>query len=284
MNTINSFDELIHSLKSLGKPVRAAIVCGNDDATKEAAARAVSHGWLEPLFTTEEEPAAAAAQAVSWVREGKADILLKGLINTDILLRALLNKETGILPKGNVLTHFACAEIKSFDRLLFFSDAAVIPYPTLPQRTEQLRYAIDLCHAFGVEEPRVSLVHCTEHINEKIFPFTADYAVLKQQAAAGEFGRCIVDGPLDLKTSLDEASLRKKRIVSPLEGRSNVILMPDIEAGNVFYKALTLLAPDTRLACLLCGTAAPVALTSRADNTDTKFLSLALAAQAFAAK
>ncbi|MBR1387452.1 MAG: phosphate butyryltransferase [Alloprevotella sp.] len=280
MQVINSFNHLLDSVRQMEKPCRAAIVCGNDEATRHAVEKAASEGWISPLFTTEEEPAAAASQAVAWIREKKADVILKGLINTDILLRALLNKETGILPKGNILTHFACAEIANMDRLLFFSDAAVIPYPTLQQRSEQLRYAVGLCHAFGIQQPRVSLVHCTEHVNTKIFPFTEDYGTIKDEVAAGKYGSCIVDGPLDLKTSLDIASLREKRINSPLEGKADVILFPDIEAGNVFYKTLTLLLPSTRMACMLEGTLAPVALTSRADNAETKYLSLALVAQA----
>ncbi|MBR1889734.1 MAG: phosphate butyryltransferase [Alloprevotella sp.] len=284
MSVINNFDHLLDSVRQLEKPCRVAVVCADDEATREACEKAASEGWITPLYTTEKVLADAAAQAVAWVREGKADAILKGLINTDILLRACLNKETGILPKGNVLTHFACAEIKRLRRLLFFTDAAVIPYPTLVQRTAQLEYAVRLCHAFGIKEPRVSLVHCTEHANPKIFPFTEDYQVLKEMARDGKFGPCIVDGPLDLKTSLNLAALREKHIDSPLQGRSDVILFPDIEAGNVFYKTLTLLAPQTRMACMLEGTLAPVALTSRADSAETKYLSLALIAQALSAR
>jgi phosphate butyryltransferase len=218
----------------------------------------------------------AAARAVALVREGRANVLMKGLLNTDNLLRAVLNKETGILPRGRVLTHMVCAQIPQYDKLLFCTDVAVIPRPTKEQREEQLRYVLETCRDMGVEEPRVALINCSEKVSEKHFPHTVDYRELVARAGAGEFGRCIVDGPLDLKTSLSAAALKKKHLESPIEGRADALIFPDIQSGNVFYKAITLFC-EAETAAVLKGPQVPVVLTSRGDSAASKFYSLALA-------
>ena len=116
-------------------------------------------------------PDKAAQEAVSLIREGHADVLMKGIINTDNLLRAVLNKEHGILPKGNVLSHITVAQIPTYKKLLFFSDAAVIPRPTLEQFEAMLLYDLEVCRRMGIEAPRVALIHCTEKVNEKFPPY-----------------------------------------------------------------------------------------------------------------
>ena len=151
------------------------------------------------------------AKAVAEVREDRAQVLMKGLLNTDNLLRAVLNKETGILPKGNVLTHITVADIPELGHLLLFTDAAVIPNPTCEQRIEQVKYITKIAHALHIEEPKISLIHCSEKVDERHFPCTADYVQIKELATKGEFGKCIVDGPLDLKTSLCYESMHHKQ-------------------------------------------------------------------------
>lgn len=252
------------------------MVCPRDESTREAVERACEAGFVEPVMVDDDDVDVAAAKAVALVREGKADVLMKGLLNTDNLLKAVLNKETGILPKGRVLTHLTCAQIPQYERLLFMTDVAVIPYPTKEQRAEQLRYLLNLCRAMGIDEPRVALINCSEKVNEKHFPFTVEYQELIQQTKAGEFGPCIVDGPLDLKTSLSAKALHKKGIESPLEGQADGIIFPDIQAGNVFYKTITLFC-QAETAAMLQGPQVPVVLTSRADSVESKFYSLALA-------
>jgi phosphate butyryltransferase len=189
----------------------------------------------------------------------------------------VLNKETGILPKGNVLTHLTCAQIAGYDKLIYCTDVAVIPHPTAEQREQQLRYVLQLARSMGVEEPRVGLINCTEKVNEKHFPFTVEYKQLIEKAVAGEFGRCIVDGPLDLKTCFSPAALHKKGIESPLEGHADAIIFPDIQAGNVFYKTITCFC-QAQTAGILSGPQVPVVLPSRGDSPENKFYSLALAA------
>lgn len=297
MQPIHTFDDLTRHLRESGRRYRLAVVCGSDENTAAAVMRAVNEGFAHAYFVgacdavralpcvaaapghvefiEAENAEAAARKAVLIVREGWADVLVKGLLHTATLLRAVLDKERGILPAGQVLTHIAAAEIPARRKLLFFTDAAVIPYPTDTQRAAQTAYLAELLHAFGIECPKVALLHCAETVSEK-FPHTMGYAAIKERAVRGEWGRLTVDGPLDLRTALDPEGLRLKGLTSPLEGDADGLVMPDIEAGNVFYKSLPLLT-GARVAGTLRGTTAPVVLPSRGDDAEAKYLSLALA-------
>jgi phosphate butyryltransferase len=277
MNTISNFEELIAHLQQRGERKRVAVICPRDESTKGAVKKAVEAGFIEAVMLDDDDADMAAAKAVAMARNGEVDVIMKGLINTDNLLRAVLNKETGILPKGRVLTHLTCAQIPGYDKLVYCTDVAVIPHPTAEQREEQLKYALQLMHRLGIEEPRVGLINCTEKVNEKHFPFTVEYKELIAKAQEGAFGRCIIDGPLDLKTCFSPEALHKKGISSPLEGRADAIIFPDIQAGNVFYKTITCFC-HAETAAMLCGPLVPVVLPSRGDSIENKFLSLALAA------
>lgn len=295
---MNSFDQLVKHLKNNCMRKTVAVVWAADASTQHAVTMALADGFVEVVFVgcvqqltqvedlrpyqenityvDAESPDEAAAKAVALVRDGKVDVLMKGLINTDNLLRAVLNKETGILPSGNVLTHVTVADIPAYERLLLFSDPAVIPYPTHEQRIKQVEYISGMCHKLGTAEPRIALIHCSEKVNEKHFPHTAGYKEIATMAQAGAFGKCIVDGPLDVKTSCCRESMATKGITSPVDGMANALIFPDIEAGNTFYKTITLWA-NAQTAGLLQGTAAPVVVSSRSDSTLSKYYSLAVA-------
>ena len=296
---ITDFGQLTAQLSKREHKCRLAVVCGSDASTLDAVMRAVGESLAEVTFIGQadavkkalehrsanlpdaaieaaESDAEAAEKAVSMVRSGEADILVKGLVSTDVLLRAVLNKQKGLLPPGQVLTHVAVAEMKQTGRLLLFSDAAVIPYPTPDQRRAQVGYVAALCRALGAEEPRIALTHCSEHVSDK-FPHTLDYRAIIGEAQQGRWGHVRIDGPLDLRTAIDPDALHTKGIRSPLEGRADALLFPDIEAGNTFYKAVTFLA-HCETAGLLCGTTHPVVLPSRGDDALTKYYSIALAA------
>ena len=292
MKAIENFEELIAYLAGGMEPKRVAVVCPYDEGTQEAVERAMEAGFIKPIFVGDPKligPALkdvprlkatdevdAAAKAVQLVHEGMADVLMKGLLNTDDLLRAVLNKQTGILQEGRIVTHLTCAELPEYDKLLFMTDVAVIPKPTEEQRKQQLKYLLRLCRSFGIKEPGVALVNCSEKVDEKHFPHTAEYKRLIQEAEKGKYGECIVDGLLDLKTSLSGKALRKKGLHSPLRGHADALIFPDIQSGNVFYKTITLFCRATT-AAVLAGPDVPVVLTSRADDADSKFYSLALA-------
>lgn len=299
MEPIVNLKALPERLRALGKQVTVAVACPADAHTEEVIERGINerianfilvavdgkadvaqrlhkaHPNLVSLIPATDDDDAA-RKAVLEVRMGHADVLMKGTINTDNLLRAVLNKEHGILCKGSVLTHIAVADIPSFNRLLFFSDAAVIPYPTYEQFDAIVAYATDTCRSItGKLCPKVALTHCTEKVSDK-FPLTLSYMQIKENAANGRYGDINVDGPMDVKTACDAESGAIKGICSPVVGAADIIIMPDIEAGNTFYKTLTFFAGAT-VAGMLAGTTAPVVVTSRADSADSKFYSLATA-------
>ena len=274
MKTIHNFEELRERLRQ-GEPCRVAAIEATDSHSSEAVETAVREGWAKVTNLTTGDPQRSADEAVQMVRNGEADVIMKGIINTDVLLRAVLNKEHGLLPKGNVLTHLSAIYLPMLGRIILMGDPAVIPYPTLEQREAMIRYTVKLAAAYGIEEPRIALIHCTEKVSEK-FPLTLDYVQLIEKSKRGEFGKAIVDGPTDLKCAICKESADIKGIVSPLEGRADMLMMPDIEAGNVFYKTLTAFT-DAQLAVGLIGAACPISLTSRSDSMETKLNSLAMA-------
>jgi phosphate butyryltransferase len=297
MEQITTFEQMIAHLKSHSPRKRVAVVCGYDTHTFSAITQAMDDGLAEFILVGDiskyqktfdlnhhskyltvveamdcEE---AARKAVLLVREGDADILMKGVINTDVLLHAILNKEAGLLPHGRVLTHLAVMQIPSYDKLLFFSDAAVIPNPTLDQRLVMIDDAIRVCHQFGIAQPRIALVHCTEKVNLK-FPVSLDYERIVECYNGKKVQDAIVDGPLDVRVACDRSSMEIKGISSPIDGQADVLIFPDIESGNAFYKAVTLFA-HAEIAGLLMGPQNPVVLTSRSDSAQTKFYSLCMA-------
>lgn len=297
MEAIKSFDELTAHLRTLNRRKRIAVVCANDPNTEYAIVRAIEEGIAEFLMIGDstilekypilkqhsdyvqtihiENPDEAAREAVKLVREGGADILMKGIINTDNLLRAILDKEHGLLPKGKILTHLSMVQIPGYNKLIFFSDAAVIPRPTLQQRIEMIWYAIHTCRAFGIKQPRIALIHFSEKVSAK-FQNSLDYVNLVELAEAGEFGDVIIDGPLDVRTACEEASAGIKGIVSPINGQADVLIFPNIEAGNTFYKTVSLFA-KAEMAGLLQGPTCPVVLPSRSDSGLSKYYSIAMA-------
>ena len=298
MEPIQDFAGLISRLRSLNKRKRVAVVCPNDAHTEYVILRSLKEGFADFLLVADTPhlinaeyihrqfpdhvkvyeatgPDKAAQEGVALVREGHADVLMKGIINTDNLLRAVLNKEHGLLPKGNVLSHVTVAQIPLYNKLLFFSDAAEIPRPKLEHFDAMIRYDVEVCRRMGIDEPRVALIHCTEKVNEK-FPHTLDYVALKERAEAGEYGQMFLDGPMDVKTACDSHSGEVKGISSPVVGHADMLIFPNIESGNTFYKTVSLFG-DANMAGMLLGTTAPVVVPSRADSGNSKFYSLVLA-------
>lgn len=275
MNTIQTFQQLKERVIANSKSYRIVAVKPDDEASKTALQRVKDEGLAEVVIVDNNIPEEAAQEAVAIIRNGEGDVLMKGLIGTDQVLRAILNKEHGLLPPGRVLTHISAFQMPDYPKMLFVTDVAVIPYPTQEQRIEQIRYTTDICRRMGISQPRVALLHCAEH-GGKQFPFVDGYADIKRMAEAGDFGPCLVDGPMDLKTACSAEALRIKQMTSPLEGESDILVMPDIEAGNTFYKAMTLFTP-AESAGLLVGATAPVVIPSRGDDATSKYNSILFA-------
>ncbi len=299
MQFVKNFDSLFDHLTSCERRLKIAVVCPHDDHTCEAIDESLAIGFADFVLVGDpakmrhkagasvliiDEPDAdkAALRAVELVREGQADVLMKGLINTDNLLRAVLNKQHGLLPEGGVLSHITCAQIPGQDKLLFFSDAAVIPFPTLDRRIEIIKNMVSVCRSFGIEQPRIALIHCSEKISPK-FPITTDYVEILEQSRNNAFGNAIIDGPMDVKTACDASAAAIKGISSPIGGQADCLMFPDIESANVFYKTISTFAHSLN-AGMLMGTMAPVVLPSRSDSTQSKLCSLAMACLAAKAK
>ena len=298
MEPIQDFSSLVSRLRAMKERKRVVVVCPNDPHTEYVIIRSLREGFADFLLVADtphlinaeyirnqypdhvkvfeaSSPDVAAQEGVLLVREGHADVLMKGIINTDNLLRAVLNKEHGLLPKGRVLSHVTVAEIPTYKKLLFFSDAAVIPSPSLEQFDAMIRYNVSVCRKLGIDTPRIALIHCTEKVSEK-FPFSLDYVTLKERAEAGAYGDVYLDGPMDVKTACDAHSGEVKGISSPVVGHADMVLFPNIIASNTFYKTLALFG-DPNMAAVLQGTTVPVVVPSRADSGNSKFYSLALA-------
>lgn len=217
------------------------------------------------------------AQAVEMIREGQGDFLMKGLCSTDKFLRAILNKETGLLPPKGTLTHCTTLEIPGYHKLLFVGDVAVIPAPDFKQKMTIMDCLVKTAKAVGVEKPKVAIIAATEQVLSSQ-PATIDAAMLSKMVERGQIKGCVADGPLALDVAIDKESALIKGLESPVAGDADCLLFPNIESGNVFYKVNSKLVVGVRQAGMLVGAKVPCVLSSRADSIDTKLNSIAVAA------
>lgn len=246
-----------------------AILVGNE---AQLLALAAQHAIPISEYTVihEEDAAAACRTAVRLVREGKADVLMKGLVDTSVILKAVLDKENG-LRDAAVLSHVAVFDVPNFDRLLYVTDAAMNIAPDAEAKKHIISNAVKVAHALGNPEPVVAALCAVEKVNPKM-PATLDAQALAQANLPG----CRVIGPLALDNAISAEAAHHKGITDPDAGHADILLVPYIEAGNILYKALTYLA-GARNAGIIVGAKAPIVLTSRADSDEAKFLSIALA-------
>lgn len=294
------FEQIYAFLKGRDSRKRMIAAWGVDTHTVAAASKAVEMGLADVtlvgdeslivkaceeegvdkgLFTIVHDPdeLKSVARAVSMVREGEGDFLMKGLCSTDKFLRAILNKETGLLPPKGTLTHCTTLEIPSYHKLLFVGDVAVIPAPDLKQKQIIMECLVRTAKAVGVETPKVAILAATEQVLSSQ-PASVEAAMLSKMVERGQIRGCIADGPLALDVAIDMESVKIKGLVSPVAGDADCILFPNIESGNVFYKANSKLVPGVRQAGMLVGAKVPCVLSSRADSIDTKLNSIAIAA------
>ena len=222
--------------------------------------------------------AASAKKAVELVSSGQADVVMKGLVGTPTFLKAVLNPEYG-LRSGELLSHLAAFEIPRFPRLLFMTDGGVNIAPDLVQKKEILQNAIDAVVALGYSEPKVALLAAVEVVNPQMVA-TLDAAGLAKMADRGQIKGAVVDGPLALDNAIDREAALHKGIISPVAGAADILLVPDIEAGNVLAKSFSFLAGGT-MAGIVMGSKAPIVLPSRADSAYSKLCSLVLASQVY---
>ena len=295
-----SFAEIFEELRNRGSRKRMIAAWGVDTHTIAAAAKAVELSLADVTIVGDEAMVAAAcaeegvdpsiftivhnpaeipsvAQAVQMVRNGEGDFLMKGLCSTDKFLRAILNKETGLLPPKGTLTHCTTLEIPSYHKLLFVGDVAVIPAPDFKQKQIIMECLVKTAHAVGVEKPKVAIIAATEQVLTSQ-PASVEAAMLSKMVDRGQIRGCVADGPLALDVAIDQESVEIKGLVSPVAGDADCLLFPNLESGNVFYKANSKLVPGVRQAGMLVGAKVPCVLSSRADSIETKLNSIAIAA------
>jgi len=294
---ITTLKQIVERVK--GTPAkRLAVACGEDPHTIEAVGRAVKEKLVQAVLTGDQsaikkvaeqcrvdtklfeiahEPdkSRALSLAVDRVRAGKADFLMKGLLDSSIYIRGIIDKEKGLLPPGKLLSHVTVIQVPSWKKLIICGDVAVIPAPDLEAKVAILNYAIAVAHKLGIEKPKAVLLSAVEKVNPKM-PSTTESAIISKMAERGQIKGAVVDGPLALDVAFSEESARIKGIKSPVAGDADILVFPNIEAGNIFFKASTYLAGG-ELSAVVAGATCPCVLTSRTDSEDTKFYSIALA-------
>ena len=255
--------------------IAEAILVGDADKIKEiAASENMDLSGYEII--DEKDDYTAALKAVELVHTGKADMYMKGLIDTKSFLKSVLDKEVG-LRTGKTLSHVCVFEIEGIDHLLFLSDVAFMTYPSLEEKVHIVENTVEVCHACGIPNPKVAPLAAVEVVNPKM-PVTVDAAELTKMCEEGKITGCIIDGPLSLDLAIDaEAAKHKHAEDRKIVGDADVLLFPDIHAGNLVYKCLVHTA-KVKNGNILTGTKAPVILTSRSDDFETKGNSIALGA------
>lgn len=294
---IRSFDDVLKRAKEIDRKT-VAVAVAQDAHVLEAVKAVKDQGIANAILVGDEEKIVSLAKEIGMDLEGvevineldikkaariavecvsskRAHMVMKGLIDTANFLRAVLDKEIG-LRTNKLMSHVAVFEIPKFDRLILVTDAAMNKYPDLKEKIDITNNAVTVSRALGNDMPKVAPICAVEVVNPKMPP-TLDAAALSQMNARGQIKGCIIDGPLAIDNALSEEAAKHKGIESPVAGKADIMLMPNIEAGNVMYKTLAF-TTDSSNGGLLMGTAAPVIVTSRADSYETKRNSIALAA------
>ncbi|MCU4175058.1 phosphate acyltransferase [Carboxylicivirga sp. N1Y90] len=297
MNQIKSLNGMVQHLLELGVNKKIAVAVAEDDNTIGAIIEAHLSGFATPILIGDKtritqllvgentDPSsfqiidikdnqAAVAEAVRMVKEDEADVLMKGLVGTDKFLKAVLNKEKGLLPPKAVMSYVCALDLPKYDKLLFVSDTAVLPYPDINQKIAMINYSVAMAKRFGIDKPKVALIGATEKPNAA-FPSTIDDATICKLADRGQIKDCIIDGPLDIFLACDKASVEIKGIPTPINGEADALIFPSLESANSFYKGQMLFGGG-ELAGLIQGTIKPVVVMSRSESKKSKFYCIAL--------
>lgn len=292
---IHSFQELVDSVKNANR--RIAVAVAQDAEVLIAVRKAADLGIVKPMLVGEEaaiksiaaeinvsldgmeiideaDKIEACRKAVKLVHDGDADVVMKGIVDTSVILKAVLDKDIG-LRESPVLSHVALFGVDGFDRLLYITDAAMCIAPDVEQKAHIIGNAVKVAHALGNDNPVVTCLCAVEKVNPKM-QATLDAAELVERNKRGEIAGCTVCGPLALDNAVSVEAAKHKGITDPNAGKADILLVPYIEAGNIFYKSLTYMA-KAQNAGMIVGAKAPVVVTSRADSDETKLNSIALA-------
>jgi phosphate butyryltransferase len=296
MTMLATFDEVVARAKERPS-AKVAIAAAQDREVLEAVQMAQEIGMGEFVLVGDEEvinpmasqtglrlsdvevlhepdPRIAALRAVELVSSGQAGILMKGLIPTADFLRAVLDKEVG-LRTGRLLSHVAVFKSPRYDRLIYLTDGAMVVAPTLQDKVQIIKNVVEVAHKLGNEMPKIACVAAVEVVNPDM-PETVEAAALAKMSDRRQIRGCIVDGPLGLDNAVSRESAKHKGVGGPVAGRADILLAPNIVAGNVIYKTLVYFG-QVETAAVVTGARAPIVLTSRSDSPEARLNSLALA-------
>ncbi len=297
VRVIKRFDQIFAKIQN-NNTKKVAVAVAQDEEVLEAVRDAKTAGAVDAILVGDKQKIQAAAEkiglditgfelihqpnleraaleTVELVSTGRADMVMKGLIDTASLLKAVLNKEKG-LRTGQLISHVAVFEVPGFNRFLLITDAAFNMYPDLKAKIDILKNAVAVAHALGVRNPKVAPICAVEVVNPDS-PATTDAAILSKMNDRGQITGCVVDGPLALDTAISERAASHKGLSGPVAGKADIFLLPNFEVANVMYKTLTYTS-KAKYGGILVGTAAPVIITSRADSHKAKVNSIVLAA------
>ena len=294
----HNFDEMIAHVKGKPSRVRMAVAAACDEHTLQAVLQARAEGIITPVLVgdravigqildsmgqqvpeediyDEPDPTKAAYKAVALVREGGADILMKGRLDTSVLLKAVVNKENG-LGKGSIMSHFTVFEVPTYHKLLIPVDGGMVPYPTLEQKKAIIENTVGVLRTMGYDNPKVGVLACVEKINPKM-PETLDGDALKQMNQRGEITGCVVEGPISYDCAVSKEIADFKGFNSPVAGDCDVLVAPNIHTGNIMGKMLTVTC-KAKAAGFIVGAQCPIVMTSRGATSEDKYLSIVIAA------
>lgn len=265
--------DVLQALKKAEEANLASAVLVGDTEKIKRVADEIQYDISKLLLVEEKDQRQAARKAVALVKSGEADVIMKGLLGTADFLRAILEKDCGV-KKASVLSHVAVFEIPSYNRLILAADCAMNIAPVLMEKVEIIKNTLQVSRALGITEAKVAAICAVENVNKEM-PATLDAAVLAKMSQRGQIKGAVIDGPLALDNAVSKEAAMHKGISSPVAGQADILLLPDIEAGNVMYKTLVYLA-QAKNAGVVMGASAPIILTSRADGVFTKLNSIAI--------
>ena len=297
---VKNFEELISKVKGYPEAKRMVVAAAGEEHTLEAALHARKEGIVTPVLVGDKakiveileklgesvpeediydvpDVVEAAEKSVALVREGKGDFLMKGYLDTSVLLKAVVNKENG-LGKGGVMSHFTMFEIPGAEKILVAVDGGMVTYPTLEQKKAIIENTVGVLHAFGYDNPKVGVLACVEKINPKM-PETVEADALKQMNLNGELTGCVVEGPISYDCAMSKEVAELKGFKSEVAGDADVLVAPNIHAGNIMGKMLTVTV-KARMAGFIVGAKCPIVLTSRGSSADEKYMSIVVSAAA----
>ena len=275
---IVAYGQDTHSIGATDMAIKAGLVdvtlVGDPDEIKKSC-EAEGVDINQYTIIAESDDVKAVEIAVKAVHNGEYDVLMKGVVPTDKYMRGILNKEWGLLPAGTTLSHITVLQIPAYHKLLIVSDVAVLPLPSLEQKKQIAKYLVQTANTLGIEEPKVALLAPSEQLLPKVVS-SVEAAALSEMGQNGELAKALYQGPLALDVAIDPESVKIKKLTGPVAGDADCLLFPNIESGNVFFKACTKFG-GAELAAMVAGPTAPCVLTSRGDTALTKKYSIALA-------